>query len=121
MNLQSTELIASLGLAANWESAVGDVQDPSSNEANLEGIIEVDWTYFKLSTPKSRYKIKAQYYPGLTESGRNRANLNIVFKQEFIVDLNWNLEFYGSYDSRPLSGALSTTDYGVITSLEYEW
>jgi hypothetical protein len=31
------------------------------------------------------------------------------------------MEFYGSYDSRPPTGAQSTTDYGVITSLEFEW
>ena len=48
-------------------------------------------------------------------------NLNINLKQEFVEDLFLNLEFYGSYDSRPPVGAKSTTDYGVITSLQYEW
>ena len=118
---QQTELTASLGLAANWESSVGDDQDPSSSDAHLEGILEVDWTFFKLSSPKARYRVKGRYFPGLSDTGRNRADINIVFKQEFVADLFWNLELFGSYDSRPPSGAQSTSDYGIITSLEYEW
>ena len=121
MQTQATELTAAVGLAVNWESSVGDLQTTSSNDANLEGVVSIDWTYFKLSLPKSRYSAKLEYFPGLTDTGRNRANLIINFKQEFVEDLFWNMEFYGSYDSRPPAGAQSTTDYGVITSLEYEW
>ena len=35
--------------------------------------------------------------------------------------LNWNLEIYSSFDSQPPEGAFSGEDFGVITSLEYEW
>jgi uncharacterized protein DUF481 len=118
---QATELSAAIGLAANWEASIGDVSNSSETVANMEGVVSLDWTYFRLGLPESRYAAKLEYFPGLTDTGRNRANLTFNFKQEFVEDLFWNMEFYGSYDSRPPSGAQSTTDYGVITSLEFEW
>ena len=97
---QSTEFSAIVGVAANRESSVGDEQDSSTTDTNLEGLIGLDWTFFKLSAPTSRYSVELELFPGITDSGRNRGNLNINFKQEFVDDLFCNLEFFSSYDSR---------------------
>lgn len=36
---QATELTASVGLASNWEASVGNIQNASTKDANLEGVV----------------------------------------------------------------------------------
>ena len=110
-----------VGIAANRESSIGDMTSAGSNETNMEGVLQIDWTYFKLNTPKSRISTQLQYYPGITDTGRHRANFNVNLRQEFLKDLFLNIKFFSSYDSKPPQGALSQEDYGIVTSLEYEW
>ena len=118
---RSTELMLALGIAGNQEQSTGDAMVSATQETNLEGLLQMDWTYFKLHTPSSRINTSLEYFPGITDSGRHRANLDITFKQEFVKDLFWNVEFWASYDSRPPAGALSGEDYGIVTSLEFLW
>ena len=93
----------------------------SSTDYSLESLLDVDWTVFKLSTPSSRVSAKLEYHPGLTDSGRNRVDFNMNMRQEFIKDLFWVLEGYYSHDSNPPPGAISGDDFGITTSLAYEW
>ena len=118
---QRHELVGAVGIAANRENSTGDMTSSSTTDTQMEGVLQVDWTYFKLNTPKSRIKTRLQYYPGITDTGRTRANFNVTLSQEIFKDLNWNLEFYSSFDSKPPQGALSQEDYGVVTSIEYQW
>ena len=118
---QRSELVGAVGIAANHEKSTGNMSNPGTSETNLEGVLQFDWTFFKLNTPKSRINSQLQYYPGITDSGRNRVNFNVNVRQEFVKDLFWNVEFFSSFDSKPPQGAQSREDYGVVTSLEYEW
>jgi len=114
-----TEWFAALGLAANVEQTVEDADANSENEASWEGLIQSEWTFFRLYSPKSRWKIKAQLYPGISDTERNRGNLDLSFSQEFFKDLFWDMSFYYSYDSKPPESALSKEDYGIVTSVGY--
>ena len=118
---QQSEFMIALGLAANRESSTGDETNESEQDTSLEGVLEVNWTFFKLHSPSSKINTRLQYYPGITESGRHRANLELNFRQEFVKDMFWVTEFWSSYDSHPPSGAISGEDYGITTSLEYIW
>jgi hypothetical protein len=118
---RSAELMLAFGLAGNLENSTGNTTNASTHETNLEGLMEIDWTFFKLHSPSSRVKTSLEYFPGITDSGRHRVNLNVNLRQEFIKDLFWNIEMYGSYDNRPPTGAISSEDYGIVTSLEYLW
>ena len=117
----TSELRMALGLAANYENPTGDPMQDSSSDTTLEGLLDVDWTVFKLSTPSSRVKANLEYFPGLSESGRNRVDVKVNLRQEFIKDLFWVLEGYYSHDSDPPPGAVSGDDYGITSSLAYEW
>ena len=116
-----SELRLAIGLAGNVENPTGAPNSDNSNNATLEGMLDIDWTVFKLSTPSSRISARLEYYPGLTESGRNRVDLKLNLRQEFWKDLFWVVEAYGSHDSNPPPGAISGDDYGITTSLAYEW
>lgn len=118
---RSAELMLAFGLAGNLENSTGDTVNGSSRETNLEGLMEIDWTLFKLHSPSSRVNTSLEYFPGITDSGRHRVNINVTLRQEFIKDLFWNIEMYGSYDNKPPIGAISGEDYGIVTSLQYLW
>jgi len=60
-------------------------------------------------------------FPGSTESGRTRAQLDLSLRWDVITDLFWDLSYYNSYDTDPPSSSNSTSDYGVITSIGYSF
>ena len=43
------------------------------------------------------------------------------YRQEFLKDLFLNVNYYYNFDTKPLVGALSESDYGVVTGLEYKF
>jgi hypothetical protein len=116
------ELLLGIGLTANLENALGS-SDPSDSgsdrDASLEGYLSGEWRYFKLHTPKSDVTLTAALFPGITESGRLRGDARVRYRQEFVQDLFLNLTYYYNFDTDPPAGALSESDYGIVTSLEY--
>ena len=60
-------------------------------------------------------------YPNLTDTGRVRAEFDSSLKWEIFNDLNWVLGVYSSYDNRPNSAQAEKVDYGINTSLNYEF
>jgi hypothetical protein len=116
MQTKRTELYLAAGLAANRELTV-----ESENDTNLEGLLQAQWNFFKLHTPKSNINASLSLFPGITDSDRFRGTFDIALRQEFIADLFWDLTFYLNYDSKPPQGAAATEDYGVITSLGYSF
>lgn len=118
---RTSELLVALGLVSNYENLSGNLEDDNYDDISLEGLLNIDWTVFKLNTPSSRVSARLNYFPSLSEGGRNHLDLKISLRQEFIKDLFWVVEAFGSHDSRPPPGAISGDDYGITTSLAYEW
>jgi len=117
-----SNLATSLGLAANLEKTITDSDTTDNdNEASWEGVIGIEWNFYKLYSPKASWRLSANAYPGITETNRNRGNLDLNFSQEFWKDLFWDLSFYYSYDSKPPTGALSKEDFGIVTSIGYSF
>lgn len=121
---QNQELLLGVGLTANLENALGS-SDPndsdSDRDASLEGHLSGEWSFFRLHSPKSDVSIRASLFPGITESDRLRGDVRVRYRQEFITDLFLNLTYYYNFDTNPPAGALSETDYGIVTSLELEF
>jgi hypothetical protein len=113
------EFLLMAGLSANREKSTGTQQAAGTQETNTEGYLRAEYSLFKLQTPKSSLDMSFEYFPSLTVSGRERGNLDVVYRQEFVRDLFWNMRFYQSFDTKPPAGAISKEDYGLVTSLEY--
>lgn len=118
---QSHELLIAGGLSANFEKSIGGASSDDDTDTSLEGLLLLEWTYFKLRTPKSQVDISLDFYPGLTDTDRQRGDLRVRYRQEFIEDLYWNLTYFDNFDTKPPLGATSKRDYGLITSLEYKF
>lgn len=50
-----------------------------------------------------------------------RGEIDIKFKWEIVEDLFWQLSLYNSYDSDPITADAENNDYGINTSLGWEF
>ena len=94
--------------------------DPEDVDS-LEAVFSVDWDWFRFDAPELDWSTSLEIIPNLTESGRVRANFDTGIKWEIFNDLKWGLEFYSSFDNKPQSDTAETSDYGVNTTLTYEF
>jgi hypothetical protein len=119
---QSQELRLGIGLTGNFENAL-DSSDPddsgSDSGTSLEGLLYGEWRYFKLHSPKADLNLSVSLFPGVTESDRLRGDARLRYRQEFVKDLFLNLTYYYNFDTDPPAGAVSDSDYGIVTGLEY--
>ena len=105
------------GLKATRENLVGQQEDKDS----LESYVSALWDWFRYDSPELDWSTKLEVIPSLTESGRVRTDFDTTLKWEIIGDLFWRLEFYQSYDNQPQSEAGASSDYGIITSVSYDF
>jgi hypothetical protein len=104
------------GLAVNHE-----LPTDGREETNLEGVLGASFEYFKFAVPKKSLTSDLLVYPSLTGGGRVRAEFTTNFDLELINDLYWDMEFYTSYDSDPISQDAETIDYGINSSIAYKF
>jgi len=123
-----TELSLLGGLVGTAESfSEGDIVNPVATEnvtskENLEGLIAAEYSKYVFDDPTVNMSLRLSVYPSITESGRVRAQFDANIRRELISDLYWDLTFTDSYDSDPVSsGAESTSDYSVTTSLGWSF
>jgi hypothetical protein len=89
----------------------------AQNAYNLEGIFTLEFYRFIYQTPKFSLDSYLNVYPGLSDWGRIRSELDIKLQWEIIADFFWNITFYSSTDNRPPTGESSKNDYGLTTSV----
>ncbi len=109
------ELKALGGANVNREWATLD-SDPSNY---FEGRVGTNFIIFYHDTPKTDLTVKADMYPGISDTDRVRFEGSISGRQEIIKDLFVKLEYYESRDTNPPAGALSTEDRGIVFSIEW--
>lgn len=105
------------GLQLSRENVSGNIED----EDTVEAFATVSWDWFRYDTPELDFSTELQVIPNLTDTGRVRAELDVSLKWEMIEDLFWQLEFYNTFDSDPVVQGAEENDYGVVTSLGWEF
>jgi hypothetical protein len=117
--VQSNTMLLSLeaGLQFSREDQQGDPEDIDS----LEATFTTRWDWFLFDDPELDWSTRFQLIPSLTERGRVRGELDTTLSWEIIGDLNWAFSVYSSWDNQPQSSEGSTSDYGVNTTLVYEF
>lgn len=99
----------------------GTVEEDSLGESteSLEGLAVIEFDTWRFRAPELNLTSTLRLYPGITESGRYRADGNITLSWEIIDDLNLNLSAFGNLDSNSNQDG-DSYDYGVTTGLEWE-
>ena len=122
LGLQAGLQVSRENLAAEDEGAIPPGTDPTSEDVDsIEAIFTVDWDWFRFDAPELDWSTSLELIPSLTESGRVRANFDTGIKWELFNDLKWGLTFYSSFDNKPQTDTASTSDYGINTTLTYEF
>ncbi len=117
--VQSNSMLLSFeaGLQFSREDLVNESEDLDSLEATLTA----NWDWFLFDDPELDWSSRLQIIPSLTENGRVRGELDTTLSWEIIGDLKWAISLYGSWDNQPNSSDGATSDYGVNTSLAYDF
>ncbi|MBV1907011.1 MAG: DUF481 domain-containing protein, partial [Pseudomonadales bacterium] len=101
------------GLMVSREDSVGI----SGTETNVEGLVTMDYDWYRFSTPELDIKTSLSLFPGITDTDRFRGEFDLRFRWELIEDLFWETSFYNNFDNN----AENKFDYGVVTSFGYKF
>jgi len=113
----STHLLVESGLLLSRENIAGGLK----SEGSVEAMGSVRWDWFRYDLPELDLSTTFQLIPSLTVSGRVRSEIEIKFTWEFIDDFFWIMSFYESYDNKPSDPTAETNDYGINTSIGWNF
>ena len=92
-----------------------------TTDTDLEGLLRAGWEIYIHDTPKRSLDTTLAVFPGITQAGEYRTAFDISFRQELIEDFFFDLSLYHQYDSNVADEEASNSDYGVVTSVGYEF
>ena len=98
VNTNHAQLAIGTGLSANDERNTD--ADPTQN---LEGLFSFRTSYYTYDRPRTNLDVSVQYYPSLSDWGRQRMQLDTSVKREVWKDVFLSLNLFDTFDSRPPS------------------
>ena len=104
------------GVAVNDERGV-DVEPVQ----NVEAILVFTTSFFTYDRPKTNLDLDLQYYPSLSDPGRQRVQIDAAVRQELWKDFFASLSFYNTYDNRPPNPDADRNDVGIVMSLGWTY
>jgi Protein of unknown function, DUF481 len=116
VNSNRAQLVLGAGLAFNHEQGV-DVESTQ----NVEALFTFETAFYTYDRPKTNVDVSFQYYPSLSNTGRQRVQLDVGAKREFLKDLFVALNFFNTYDNRPPNPAADTNDVGIVLSIGWSY
>ena len=81
--------------------------------------MQAEW--FRYDEPELDITSTFIVYPNLSQSGRVRTDFDLSFEWEIVSDLVWGITLYHDYDSEPPNVDAEKEDYGIITSIGWEF
>jgi hypothetical protein len=116
INSNRAQLTLGAGMSFNEEQGV-DVETTQ----NFEALLMFQTSYFTYDRPKTNLDLTAQYYPSLSDPGRERLQLDVAGKREFFKDLFLSLSVFYTLDTRPPNPDADTYDVGVLWSIGWTY
>lgn len=116
VNSNRAQLVLGAGLAYSKEQAI----DGESTD-NLDALFSVQMSYFTYDRPKTTIDIGTQYYPSLSDFGRQRLQVDISLKRELLKDFFVSTNLYDTFDSRPPVAGVDKNDIGVVLSIGWSY
>jgi hypothetical protein len=88
---------------------------------NLEALLMFQTSYYAYDRPRTNLDVTMQYYPSLSDPGRQRLQLDAASKCEFLKDLFVSLSVFYTIDTRPPNPDADTYDVGVLWSIGWTY
>jgi hypothetical protein len=112
LNTNRAQMEVAGGLAGNDEQGV----DAEATQ-NFEGMILFHSSYFSYDGPKTQVDLTFQYYPSLSNWGRQRIQLDTSLKRDIWKDLNGSFNLFFTFDSEPPNPSAARSDLGITFAL----
>ena len=116
VNSNRAQLGLGAGLAVNDERGV-DVEPTQ----NVEALLFFSTSFYTYDRPKTTLDITLQYYPSLSDFGRQRVQFDAAVKRELWKDFFVSLNVYNSFDNRPPNPTAETNDVGIVMSIGWSY
>jgi Protein of unknown function, DUF481 len=116
VNSNRAQMVVGGGLAFNDERGV-DVEPTQ----NIEALGLFEWSFYTYDQPKTNLDVSFQYYPSLSNWGRQRLQLDAGVKRELWSDFFVSASLYNTFDSRPPNPDANTNDVGVVVSIGWSY
>jgi hypothetical protein len=116
VNSNRAQMVVGAGVAVNDERGI-DVE----STRNVEALFVFRSSFYTYDRPKTNIDVGADYYPSLSNPGRNRLQLDAGIKYELWKDFYVAFNVYNTYDSRPPNPAADTNDFGVVASVGWSY
>jgi hypothetical protein len=111
INSNKAQLAVGGGLSFNDEQAVD-----SEGTQNLEAIMTFRTSYYAYDYPRTNLDIGLQYFPSLSDFGRQRIQFDANTRRELWKDVFLAINVFDSFDSDPPSADADRNDVGVVLS-----
>lgn len=105
------------GISTNREYSNGDTTAIN----NVEAILATQYKLFKFTSPEIDITTDFTLYPNITTKGRLRLEYNLKSKIEIFHDFYVGINYYYSFDSKPISTTASHEDWGITTTFGYSF
>ena len=89
---------------------------PIGTQNVAAGLIAAQVILFKFN--KTNLNLDAMFLPAISEPGRMYFNTNATYYIKLTRNLNWNISFYGDWDSRPPAN-FPGSNYGTSSGLSW--
>jgi hypothetical protein len=104
------------GLVLNKEDGI-DVETTT----NIEALFVLETSFYTYDRPKTTVDLMFQYYPSLSNWGRQRIQLDTSVKRELLKDFFLSVNLFDSFDSKPPNTAFDTNDFGIVLSIGWSY
>jgi hypothetical protein len=116
VNTNRSQFSYAVGLSGNDEEAVD-----SAHTQNLEALFTTRYSYYRYDSPNTNVDFSFQYYPSLTDWGRQRIQLDSAVKREVWKDVYFSVNVFDTFDSRPPTPGAARNDVGVVLSFGWTY
>jgi len=116
VNTNRSQFVYAVGLSGNDEQAVD-----SAHTQNLEALFTSRYSYYRYDSPKTNLDFSFQYYPSLSDWGRQRIQLDSAVKREMWKDVYFSVNVFDTFDSRPPTPGAAKNDVGVVLSFGWTY
>lgn len=116
VNTNRAQLSIGGGLALNDERGVD-----SEPTQNVEAIMTFRTSYFAYDFPKTNLDVGFQYFPSLSDFGRQRTQFDSTIRREIWKDVILAVSVFDTFDSQPPSADADRNDVGVVLSFGWSY
>ena len=88
---------------------------------NVEALLLFQTSFYTYDTPKTNLDVGVQYYPSLSNTGRNRLQIDASVRREVWKDFFLAVSMYDTFDNRPPNPDADHNDVGVVVSVGWSY